>query len=191
MKIQRVCVYCGSSSGARTEYADAASAFGTLLAQRGLELVYGGGRCGLMGILADAVLNAGAKVIGVIPQDLVAREVAHAGLTDLRVVASMHERKAVMAGLADAFIALPGGVGTFEEFFEVITWAQLGLHEKPVGLLNLAGYYDSLLALLDHGVAERFIRPEHRGMILSDTDSGRLFAKLAEAQPVRVAKWID
>ena len=191
MSIRRVCVYCGASSGSRPDYAAAARDFGSILAERGFELVYGGGRCGLMGILADAALAAGVKVTGVIPQSLISKEVAHESLTDLRVVASMHERKALMAELADAFVALPGGVGTLEEFFEIITWAQLGLHEKPHGLLNVAGYFDSLLALLNHGVTERFIRAEHAQSVLSDTDPNGLLDKLVQARPVRVQKWID
>jgi uncharacterized protein (TIGR00730 family) len=191
MSIRRVCVYCGASSGSRPDYAAAAREFGAILAERGFELVYGGGRRGLMGVLADAALASGVKVTGVIPQSLIAKEVAHESLTDLRVVASMHERKALMAELADAFVALPGGVGTLEEFFEIITWAQLGLHEKPHGFLNVAGFYDSLLAFLNHGVAERFIRAEYCQSVLSDTNPNRLLDKLVAARPVRVQKWID
>jgi uncharacterized protein (TIGR00730 family) len=191
MTIQRVCVYCGSSSGSRPEYAQAARDTGTILAQRGLELVYGGACRGLMGILADAALACGGKVTGVIPQALVGMEVAHRGLTDLRVVATMHERKALMVELADAFIALPGGFGTLEEFCEVATWAQLGLHKKPHGLLNVAGYYDSLLKLLRHSVAEGFIRSEHHQMILTDTVPGRLLDRLAQTNWPNLKKWID
>ena len=162
--IKRICVYCGSNSGSRPSYTKAARDMGLALTQRGLELVYGGGRVGLMGALADSVLAAGGHVIGIIPQSLAAREVGHHGLKDLRVVNSMHERKALMAELADAFIALPGGFGTLEEISEVLTWAQLGLHRKPYGFLNVEGFYDSLLSFFDHAVAENFIRAVHRGI---------------------------
>ncbi len=190
MNIKRICVYCGSNSGSRPAYAEAARELGALLAQRDLGLVYGGGRVGLMGILADAVLAAGGSVIGVIPEALVAREVAHLGLKDLRVVASMHERKALMVELADAFIALPGGFGTLEEFCEVLTWAQLGLHRKPHGLLNVAGFYDPLLAFFDHAVTENFIRPAHRRLVHAETNPGRLLALLAKTRPPNLDKWI-
>lgn len=189
--IKRICVYCGSNSGSRPAYAQAARDLGTLLARRGLELVYGGGRVGLMGVLADAVLAAGGHVIGVIPQSLVAREVGHAGLPDLRVVGSMHERKALMVELADAFIALPGGFGTLEEFCEVLTWAQLGLHRKPHGLLNVEGFYDSLLSFFDHAVAENFIRPIHRELVITESDPERLLDLLAQSHPPDLDKWID
>jgi len=191
MTLKRVCVYCGSSSGSRPEYAQAARDTGTMLAQRGLELVYGGAGRGLMGILADAALASGGKVTGVIPHALVKMEVAHRSLTDLRVVATIHERKAMMVELADAFIALPGGFGTLEEFCEVATWAQLGLHRKPHGLLNVAGYYDPLLAFLRHSVAEGFIRSEHHQMILSDTDPGHLLDRMADTNLVYLKKWKD
>src|SRR3954451_6826808 len=162
MEFKRICVYCGSNSGANPAYEKIAEQMGTALAQRGIELVYGGGRVGLMGTIANATLAAGGNVIGIIPESLLAKEVAHQGLKDLRVVASMHERKAMMVELADAFIAMPGGFGTLEEFCEVLTWAQLGLHRKPHGLLNTAGFYDSLLRFFDHTMAERFVRAEHR-----------------------------
>jgi hypothetical protein len=153
--------------------------------------VYGGGNVGLMGELADAALAAGGEVIGVIPEALVAWEVAHAGLTELRVVGSMHERKAVMAELADGFLSLPGGYGTFEEFCEILTWAQLGLHAKPCGLLNVEGYFNALLALFDHSVRERFVRPEHRAMVLEERDPARLLDRMAAYRaPVR-EKWIE
>jgi uncharacterized protein (TIGR00730 family) len=180
--VKRICVFCGSSRGSRPAYADAARRMGTELARRGLGLVYGGGRVGLMGILADAALAAGGEVIGIIPEALLAWEVAHASLTDLQVVASMHERKARMADLSDAFIALPGGFGTLEEFCEVLTWSQLGLHRKPCGLVNVDGYYDPLLALLDHAVTERFVRPEHRALVLEATEPERLLDLLAECE---------
>jgi uncharacterized protein (TIGR00730 family) len=164
----RVCVFAGSSAGARPEYRDAALDLGRALASRGVGLVYGGARVGLMGIVADAVLDAGGEVTGVIPAAMVAKEIAHDGVTELRVVASMHERKATMAGLADAFVALPGGWGTWEELFEMVTWAQLGLHRKPCGLLNARGYFDPLLSFIAHAVEEGFVRREHaRTLVVS------------------------
>src|SRR3712207_1163783 len=159
--MNRVCVYCGSSPGARPEYRAAARDLGTHLAQSGIGVVYGGGKVGLMGAVADAARDAGGEVIGVIPRALWEREVGHRGLDDLRVVASMHERKALMADLSDAFVALPGGVGTLEELVEAMTWTQLGIHDKPCGLLDAGGYYRHLVAFLDHAVEERFLRPEH------------------------------
>lgn len=164
--MRRVCVFAGSSAGTRAEYRAAASELGRALAARETGLVYGGARVGLMGIVADAVLAGGGEAIGVIPSAMVAREIAHDGLTDLRVVSSMHERKAAMADLADAFIALPGGWGTWEELFEVVTWAQLGLHRKACGLLNVQGYFDPLLAFVAHAVEEGFVRREHARMLV-------------------------
>jgi uncharacterized protein (TIGR00730 family) len=164
--MKRIAVYCGSRQGIRPEYAAAAQALGTLLAREKIELVYGGGMIGLMGIVADAVLKQGGHVIGVIPEKLVIKEVVHEKLPDLRVVKTMHERKALMAELADGFIALPGGFGTFEEFFEVLAWSQLGWHQKPFGLLDTAGFYRPLLAFLDHTRDEGFIRPQHRELVL-------------------------
>ncbi len=190
-KLRRVCVYCGSNSGSRPDYSQTAREMGTALVRRGIELVYGGGRVGLMGVIADAVLAAGGKVIGVIPQDLVAREVAHRGLTELRVVGSMHERKASMVELSDAFIALPGGFGTMEEFCEVLTWVQLGLHRKPHGLLNVAGFYDPLLAFFDHAVAEAFVRPAHRSLVVAHTQPEGLLDLLTTVEPPHLDKWID
>ncbi|MDE3097752.1 MAG: TIGR00730 family Rossman fold protein [Chloroflexota bacterium] len=189
--MRRVCVFCGSSPGARAAYADAARALGTALVRRGIGLVYGGGGVGLMTAVADSVLVAGGEVIGVIPEALVAKELAHAGLSDLRVVASMHERKALMAELADAFVALPGGYGTLEEFCEVLTWAQLGFHPKPCGLLNVAGFYDPLLAFFDHAVAQRFVRPAHRSLIVEADDADGLLDRLADFRPPALEKWID
>ncbi len=186
-----VCVFCGSSPGARPAYRDAAEALGRALAAQGRTLVYGGGNVGLMGAGADAALAAGGRVISVIPRHLVEREVGHNGVTELRVVDSMHERKQLMADLADAFVLLPGGLGSLEEFFEVWTWGQLGLHRKPYGLLNVAGYFDPLLAFLDHAVAERFVRSEHRDLVLVDDDPERLLARLDTHEPVAVPKWID
>jgi len=189
--LTRVCVFCGSSDGARAGYAGAARAMGAALARRGIGLVYGGGRVGLMGILADAVLEGGGNVIGVIPQAMVSKELAHRGLTELRVVASLHERKAMMAELADAFVALPGGYGTFEEFCEIVTWAQLGLHVKPCALLNVEGYYDPLLALFDHALEERFVRPAHRDLVMEERQPERLLDLLESYRPPRLGRWID
>jgi hypothetical protein len=179
--VRRICVFCGSSAGARPAYARSARALGELLASRGIDVVYGGGAVGLMGELADAALVAGGKVIGVIPDALVAMEVAHDRLTELHVVRSMHERKALMAELSDAFVALPGGLGTLEELFEVLTWAQLGLHPKPCGLVDVEGFYAPLLACLDHAVVEGFVRPENRALVLDDVDPVRLLSRLSRA----------
>jgi uncharacterized protein (TIGR00730 family) len=191
MTWSRVCVFCGSSSGRDAVYREAAAALGCELAGRGVGVVFGGGRVGLMGVLADAALAAGGEVIGVIPRALVAREVAHAGLSDLRVVETMHERKALMAELSDAFVTLPGGVGSMEETFEVMTWAQLGIHGKPCGLLNVAGFYDPLLRQLDRFVAEGFVKREHRDLLVVGDTVGGLLDALAAARPVRVAKWLE
>ena len=177
--LQNVCVFCGSSPGARPAYIQAARHMGQTLARRGLTLVYGGARVGTMGQLAQAALDAGGHVIGVIPRTLVDMEVAHTGLPDLRIVGSMHERKALMADLADAFIALPGGLGTIDEFFEVLCWSQLGLHAKPCGLLNVEGYYDRLTAFLDHSVEEQFVRATHRRFVLVEQDAETLLDAFA------------
>jgi uncharacterized protein (TIGR00730 family) len=187
---KRICVFCGSKPGARQAYTDAAVAVATQLARRGLGLVYGGGNVGLMCVVADTALAGGAEVIGVIPQSLVRKEVAHTGLSDLRIVNSMHERKALMVELSDAFIALPGGYGTLEEFCEVVTWAQLGLHRKPCGVLNVAGYYDHLLKLLDHAVEEQLLRPAHRALVISGDDPDSLITRLLEYQVPSMGKWI-
>ena len=191
--MRSVCVFCGSNPGRRPEYLAAAAGLGRTLASREVRVVYGGARVGVMGALADAVLAAGGEIIGVIPGLLVEAEVAHSGLTELHVVDSMHERKAMMAGLAEGFIALPGGLGTLEEFAEIVTWAQLGLHTKPTGLLNLLGYYDGLLRFLDHATQERFVRPEHRGMILAGPSAPELLTAMDEwTAPARnPAKWVD
>jgi uncharacterized protein (TIGR00730 family) len=189
--IQSLCVFCGSNFGNRPEYRQAANQLGRVLAQRRIRLVYGGGNVGLMGEVADACLNAGGEVIGVIPQGLVDREVAHFGLADLRIVHSMHERKALMAELADAFVALPGGLGTFEEFFEIATWSQLGIHRKACGLLNVAGYYDSLLAQADHSVAEGFIKPVHRSLLLTHTSPEGILDLLDRFEPPLLSKWMS
>jgi uncharacterized protein (TIGR00730 family) len=174
----------------RPAYTDAAKAMGTLLARRGIGLVYGGGNVGLMGIVADAALAAGGEVIGVIPRSLADKEIAHAGLTDLRVVDSMHTRKAMMADLADGFVAMPGGVGTFEEFFEAVTWTQLGLHRKACGLLNVDGFYSPLAGFIDSAVVEGFIKPLHRGIIVVDDDPARLLDRLMAAVVPAAPKWI-
>jgi uncharacterized protein (TIGR00730 family) len=165
--LQAVCVFCGSSLGRRAEYREAAEELGGLLARQGISLVYGGGNVGLMGVIANACLEAGGRVIGVMPRSMVDREIAHLGLTELHVVESMHERKALMADLSDAFIALPGGIGTFEEFFEVLTWSKLGIQKKACGLLNTGGYYDHLLAMADHAVAEGFLGRAERELLLA------------------------
>jgi uncharacterized protein (TIGR00730 family) len=191
MKLRRVCVFAASSPGTRPEYAAVARALGREIAERGLALVYGGARVGLMGELADAALAAGGFVTGVIPEALVALEVAHESLPDLRIVASMHERKQCMADLADAFVALPGGLGTLEELFEVLTWAQLGMHAKPCGILDVAGYYGGLLAFLDRAVADRLVPAAHRAMLLVDTDPAALLDRCAGYTPPDVEKWLD
>jgi uncharacterized protein (TIGR00730 family) len=189
--VKRVCVFSGSSPGADLAYRAAATDLGHRVAERGIELVYGGASVGLMGAVADAALEGGGHVIGVIPQSLVDREIAHPGLGDLHVVDSMHERKAVMAELADAFVALPGGVGTLEELFEVYTWNQLGLHAKPLGLFNVRGYFDGLARFLDHAVAERFVTPQHRSMLLVEEQLDVLLDGLAAWDAPSQPKWID
>ena len=189
--MKRICVFTGSSTGSRAEYLAAARAMGDALVRRQIGLVYGGARIGLMGALADAVLAARGHVTGVIPKALVAREVAHAGLTDLRIVASMHERKALMTDLADGFIALPGGWGTMEEFFEVLTWGQLGLHRKPCGLLNVGGFFDGLLSFIDHSIDEGFVRREHRPMVLVSESPDALLDRFGHYAPPDVEKLID
>ena len=188
--MKRVCVFCGSSVGVKAVYAEAATKMGRLIASKGIGLVYGGGNVGLMGVIADAALEAGGEVIGVIPLALADREIAHTGLTELHVVESMHTRKAMMAELADAFIAMPGGVGTFEEFFEAVTWTQLGLHRKPCGLLNVDGFYTPLERFIDQAVTEGFIRPVHRTCIVVDDNPDRLLERLATIELPDVPKWI-
>jgi len=178
MALRSVCVFCGSSMGARPEYAAAAQSLGQLVASRGITLVYGGSNVGLMRVIADACMSAGGYVIGVMPDFMAGREVAHTSISDLRIVGSMHERKALMAELSDAFIALPGGFGTFDELFEILTWRMLQLHEKPLGFLNVARYYDPLLRLADHTVAEGFLRPAFRETLLHDEDPLRLLEAL-------------
>lgn len=190
MTLRTVCVFCGSSMGVRPSYRRATEELGELIAGLGMELVYGGANAGLMGVLADACLEAGGKVTGVMPQLLVDKEIAHPGLSDLRIVRSMHERKALMADLAGAFIALPGGFGTFEEFCEIVTWTQLGLQRKPCGLLNIDGYYDPLLAMFDRSVGEGFVKPLHRGLVLSGTDARALLEALDKQTIPQADKWI-
>jgi uncharacterized protein (TIGR00730 family) len=189
--VRSACVFCGSRSGTEPAYDEAARELGRTLAAENITLVYGGGRVGLMGVVAEAALGAGGEVVGVIPQALLEREIAHTGLTDLRVVGSMHERKALMSELSEGFIALPGGTGTLEEFFEVLTWAQLGEHRKPCALLNACRYYDPLLVLFDHMVAKGFLSEEHRAMVLVETEPEALLEALAGYKPPRVVKWID
>jgi uncharacterized protein (TIGR00730 family) len=181
--MRRLCVFAGSAAGARPDYAAAARAVAAEAARRGMGLVYGGGSVGLMGVLADSALAEGVEVIGVIPRGLASRELAHPGLTEMRVVASMHERKATMAALVDGFVALPGGLGTLEETLEVLTWTQLGIHDKAVGLLNVAGYYDGLLGFLAHAVREGFLRPENAALLVAADTAPALLDRLAAWRP--------
>jgi uncharacterized protein (TIGR00730 family) len=190
--VRRVCVFCGSSPGARPAYAEATAEVARLLVEDGIGVVYGGGHVGLMGVLADTAMAAGGEVIGVMPQALVDREIGHTAITELRVVGSMHERKALMTELSDAFVALPGGAGTLEELFEVYTWAQLGLHSKPCGLLDVEDYYSGLARFLDHAVEERFLRSEHRAALMVEPEPARLLERLRQFEPGAVEpKWID
>jgi uncharacterized protein (TIGR00730 family) len=194
MELRRVCVFCGSSLGARPDYAEAARVLGGELAGRAIGLVYGGAHVGLMGAVADACRRAGGEVIGVIPGSLVEAEVAHTGLDDLRIVSTMHERKAVMAELSDGFVALPGGFGTLEEFCEVLTWSQLGLHSppKPCGLVDVAGFFGPLIALFDSAVDQGFLRPENRRLVLAAADPRTMLDALAGWQaPPPIRKWVD
>jgi uncharacterized protein (TIGR00730 family) len=189
--LRRLCVFCGSSKGARGLYAEAAGRFGEAMAAARLGLVYGG-HIGLMGVLADAVLASGGEVVGVIPRAMVNKELAHAGLTELHVVETMHQRKALMADLADGFAALPGGYGTADEFFEILTWGQLGLHAKPIGLLNVADFFDPLVAWIDRAVGEGFLRREHREMLRIAADSQQLLEALfRQPPPARAPKWLE
>jgi uncharacterized protein (TIGR00730 family) len=189
-RLRAVCVFCGSNPGRRPVYLDTVRELATVLAEEGIRVVYGGARVGTMGALADAALQAGGEVVGVIPEHQVGEEVAHEGLTELHVVGSMHERKALMAELADGFVALPGGLGTLEEFAEVVTWSQLGLHRKPTALLNTAGYYDALLRFLDHAVAERFLRAEDRVLIQAATEVRPLLDVMRAWQPRQEQRWM-
>lgn len=189
--IQALCVFCGANHGKRPAYRDAAHAVGKLLAQRAITLIYGGGNVGLMGTVADACLGAGGRVIGVIPRALAEKEIAHTGLTEMHVVGSMHERKALMADAADGFLALPGGFGTWDEFCEVLTWSQLGLQKKACAILNVEGYYDALLSLADRAAEDGFIRPEHRKLLLVDMNPERLLDRLLRFEVPYVPKWVD
>lgn len=191
-RLKRICVFCGSSLGARPSYRQAAERLGELLAERGIGVVFGGGCIGLMGALADAALHKGGEVIGVIPESLVHREIAHQGVTKLHVVETMHQRKALMADLSDAFIALPGGYGTLEELLEAITWSQLGIQQKPCGLLNIEKYWDGLLAVLDHAVDEQFVRPENAQLVLVAQNPESMIERLKEwTPPDHIEKWLD
>ncbi len=189
--MKAICVYCGSSPGRLEAYADGARALAHALVVRDLGLVYGGASIGLMGLLADSVLQLGGRVVGVIPEALARKEVAHHGLTELHITQSMHERKTRMAELSDGFIAMPGGIGTFEELFEIWTWAQLGIHAKPVGLLNVAGYYDALTQFLDHATHEQFMKPQHRSLLIVAPEPVALLARFAAYQPPGIQKWLD
>jgi uncharacterized protein (TIGR00730 family) len=189
--MRRICVYAGSNPGRDPAYAEAAAALARHLAERGTGVVYGGGKVGLMGVVADSALAAGGEVIGVMPQDLIDREIGHDGLTELRVVGSMHERKALMAELSDGFVALPGGAGTLEELIEIYTWSQLGLHRKPMGVLNVNGYYDGLAALLDHAVQEGFLREQHRAALHVADDPAALLERFEGWEPSGLGKWLD
>lgn len=189
--IRSLCVYCGSSIGASSAYAKATRSFARELVENNIALVYGGGKVGLMGVLADAVLELGGEVTGVIPKALLDKEVGHSGLTRLHIVKDMHERKAMMAELSDGFIALPGGIGTLEELFEALTWSQLGLHQKPVGLLNFGGFYDGLIGFVQHLVAQRFLKQEQASLLLHDPDPSRLLGQLKTYVPSYHPKWED
>lgn len=189
--MKRVCVFCGSSAGRDARFLEAARQLGGELAGRGMALVYGGAHVGLMGAVADTMLAAGAEVTGVIPRGLVEREVAHERLTELRVVQTMHERKALMADLADGFIAMPGGYGTLDEFFEILTWAQLGIHRKPCGMLNVAGFFDGLLGYLDHAVGAGLLKQAHRDLFLVDGAAGRLVERMMGFEAPVAGKWMD
>ena len=186
-----ICIYCGSSPGERPVYADAAEALARELVSRGIEVVYGGSCKGIMGVLADAVLERGGRIYGVMPHSLVRKEVGHAGLTELHMTETMHERKSLMADMADGFIAMPGGLGTLEEIIEVVTWGQLGFHEKPCGLLNVDGYFDGLLAYLRHAEQEGFVKSAHREMLLVESEPAALLDRFAAYVPPAVAKWRD
>jgi uncharacterized protein (TIGR00730 family) len=190
-RMKNICVYCGSSPGRLEAYSDAARALAKALVDRDLGLVYGGASVGLMGLVADSVLQLGGRVVGVIPEALAQKELAHKGLTELHVTASMHARKTLMAELSDGFIALPGGIGTLEEIFEIWTWAQLGFHAKPCGLLNVAGYYDWLTAFLDHAVAEQFVKPLHRSILSVEQEPSVLLDGFARYQAPSMHKWVD
>ncbi len=189
--IKRLCVYCGSNYGSRPEYNQAARELARVMVNKNIGLVYGGASIGVMGEIADAFLKEGGEVIGVIPKELLVREAAHTGITELRKVNTMHDRKAMMAELSDGFIALPGGLGTIEEFFEIWTWAQLGMHQKPCGLLNAGQYYDKLIEFIDHAVSERFIKEVYRSMVFVEDQPHILLQKFESYEAPEVARWID
>ena len=189
--MKAICVYCGSSPGRLDVYASAARALGQAMVERDLGLVYGGASIGLMGLIADTVMQLGGRAVGVIPKGLARKEVVHRHLTELHVTKSMHERKTLMAELSDGFIAMPGGIGTFEEIFEIWTWAQLGIHAKPCGLLNVAGYYDALTTFLDHAAAEQFLKPDQRSLLMVEQQPQALLDRFASYQPPSVRKWLD
>jgi uncharacterized protein (TIGR00730 family) len=189
--MKSICVYCGSSPGRQPAYSNAARDLARTLVERNIRLVYGGASVGIMGLIADSVLQLGGQVVGVIPEALSRKELAHQSLTELHVTQSMHERKTLMAELSDGFIAMPGGIGTLEEIFEIWTWAQLGFHNKPCGMLNIGGYFDSLTAFLDHAVEEQFVRPPHRSMLIVETAPETLLDRLATYKPTTIQKWVD
>lgn len=191
MKLESLCLFCGSNRGGRPEYADAALQLGTTLAEQGLTLVYGAGKIGLMGVAADAALAAGGRVVGFIPEFLQAKEVAHLGLDEIHITETMHQRKALMAERADGFIALPGGLGTFDELFEILTWGQLSVHSKPVGLLNVAGFFDPLLAMVRHAVQEGFMREENLSLFVVADNIDDLLAGMRAYQPREADKWLE
>jgi uncharacterized protein (TIGR00730 family) len=189
--MKSICVYCGSSTGASATYSDAARALAAEMVSQGIALVYGGGKVGLMGVIADEVMRLGGEATGVIPRALLDKEVGHHGLTRLHVVKDMHERKAMMAALSDGFIGMPGGMGTLEELFEVLTWAQLGLHAKPIGVLNADGFYDGLIRFVDHLVAQQFVRPDHRSLLMHEADPAALVRRFRQFVPTARAKWTN
>src|SRR5450830_419728 len=189
--MKNICVYCGSSPGRLEAYAIGARALARALVDRNLGLVYGGAGIGLMGLVADTVLQLGGRAVGVIPEALARKEVVHKGLSELHITQSMHERKTMMAELSDGFIAMPGGIGTFEEIFEIWTWSQLGIHTKPCGLLNVAGYYDALTTFLDHAATEQFLKPQHRSLLIVEHEPAALLDRFASYQPPSVQKWLD
>lgn len=189
--MKRICVFCGSNSGNDPLYSETAVTVGKFFAEQNIELVYGGGRVGLMGKIADTVMANGGKVIGIIPKGLSDREVAHQGLTELHIVDSMHTRKALMAELSDGFIALPGGVGTFEEFCEIVTWAQLGIHTKPCALMNVGGFYDAFITMFDYSMEQGFIRPQHRALVLVESEIEKIYSLMKDYRPPVIEKWLD
>lgn len=189
-KLRRLCVFCGSNVGAKEEYAEAAKQLASALAAENISLVYGGAKIGLMGVLADAILNYGGEAIGVMPQSLVEEDIAHTGISRLHIVNSMHERKALMAEISDGFILFPGGIGSLDEFFEIITWAQVGLHSKPCGILNIENYYDQLFKFLDYAVTEQFLKPVHRSMLMVENSPQQLLKAFMNYKAPMITKWM-